>query len=328
MSAPLPVSPAAPSPASLMAPPTAPLTAPLTEFVAAELAAPVAGEIRAAGEALAKRLGGVAVLFYGSVLRTGDLAGVLDFYVLTEKRLGSIGRRIGLGLLWPDVSFHEITVSGEMLRAKVATMPLATYERAASGAYLDTTIWTRFVQPSALVWRRTAEAERRVREAIEAAAMTAARFAAVVGPREGAAEEYWSALFRETYSAELRVEAPGREAQIIDYHPERYRVLLPIAWRAAGIPVRAHGEMLVPMVPTTEFRRIMHAWLTRVRVGKALNAARLVKAAFTFEGATRYGLWKVERHTGVQVDLTPWRERHPVLAAPGVLWRVLRARGR
>lgn len=300
----------------------------LTAFVAHELGAPAPPEIREAAAILAQRLGGVAVLFYGSVLRTGDLAGVLDFYVLTARPLGSIGRRIGLGLLWPDVSFQEIPVAGKVLRAKVATMPLATYERAATGAYLDTTIWTRFVQPSALVWRANDEAESRVREAIMAAAITAARFAAVVGPREGTAGEYWSALFRETYGAELRVEAPGRETQIIDHHPERYEALLPIAWEAAGIPVRAHGDMLVPMVPFAEFRRIMHAWLTRVRVGKALNTARLVKAAFTFEGATRYGLWKVERHTGVQVDLTPWRERHPVLAAPGVLWRVLRARPR
>ena len=60
-------------------------------------------------------------------------------------------------------------------------------------------------------------------------------------------------------------------------------------------------------------------------MGKELNIARLVKAAFTFEGAARYGLWKIERHTGVHIALTPWRERHPVLAGPGVLWRVLRA---
>ena len=61
-------------------------------------------------------------------------------------------------------------------------------------------------------------------------------------------------------------------------------------------------------------------------LGKLLNIARLVRAAGTFEGAARYAAWKVERHTGVTVELTPWRERHPVLAAPGVLWRVWRER--
>ena len=30
--------------------------------------------------------------------------------------------------------------------------------------------------------------------------------------------------------------------------------------------------------------------------------------------------------TGVTVAVTPWRERHPILTAPGVLWRVWRQR--
>jgi hypothetical protein len=34
----------------------------------------------------------------------------------------------------------------------------------------------------------------------------------------------------------------------------------------------------------------------------------------------------VERHTGIPVPLTPFREKHPILAAPGVLLRVWRAR--
>lgn len=59
-------------------------------------------------------------------------------------------------------------------------------------------------------------------------------------------------------------------------------------------------------------------------MGKLLNITRLLKASTTFDGAARYAAWKIERHTGVSVKLTPWRERHPVLAAPGVLiglWR-------
>ena len=34
------------------------------------------------------------------------------------------------------------------------------------------------------------------------------------------------------------------------------------------------------------------------------------------------------KEAGVDVPLTPFRERHPVLAAPGVLWRVYRAQHR
>ena len=51
-----------------------------------------------------------------------------------------------------------------------------------------------------------------------------------------------------------------------------------------------------------------------------------MRAAFTFDGAARYGAWKIERHTGIAVPLSPFAERHPILAAPGVFWRVWRAR--
>lgn len=296
----------------------------LARFVARELSASVPAEIRAVGDAVSRRLGGIAVLFYGSALRTGDLDGVLDFYVLTEAASGSLLRRAGMRWLWPDVSFHEVTVGGQVLRAKVATMPLATFEQATRGSFVDTTIWTRFVQPSALLYSRDALVERRVKQAVADAAITAASFAAVLGPERGTPREYWLALFRETYRAEMRVEPPGREKQILVYDPARYEALLPIAWEAGGIVFAADGDAVAPFIAFEPYQALTQAWITRVRLGKALNIARLVKAAFTFEGAARYGLWKVQRHTGIDVALTPWRERHPVLAAPGVLWKVMR----
>ena len=40
----------------------------------------------------------------------------------------------------------------------------------------------------------------------------------------------------------------------------------------------------------------------------------------------RYIAWKVERHTGMPVKVTPLRERFPLAAAPSLLWTLLRAR--
>ena len=51
---------------------------------------------------------------------------------------------------------------------------------------------------------------------------------------------------------------------------------------------------------------------------------RLVKAASTFTGGPDYLAWKIERHSGVKVELTPWQRRHPILAAPGMFWRLYR----
>lgn len=302
------------------------MTSELTAFVAGELKKPVGAEIAEAAGRLADELGGVAVLFYGSVLRTGDLDGVLDFYVLTAEPRGTALRRLAARWLWPDVSFHEIAVGHRILRAKVATMPLDTFAQACGGQTIDTTIWARFVQPSALVWSAGPDVRTRVQKAIAAAMVTAARFAAVLGLDSAPPLDHWAALFRQTYRAELRVEPPGRERAILDAAPERYAGLLPLAWQAGGVAFDSDGDRLAPHIAPAERRRLLAAWSRRARAGKPLNVARLAKAAFTFEGAARYGLWKVERHTGVSLPLTPFRERHPVLAAPAVFWRILRAR--
>ena len=155
--------------------------------------------------------------------------------------------------------------------------------------------------------------------------MTATRYAAALGPEQGAADEYWRALFRATYAAEFRVEPPGRAAAIVAHHADRYTALLPLAWQAGGIAFESRDDGLRPHLDRAP---LLRAWRVRRLAGKPLNLARLVKAAFTFDGAARYGAWKIERHTGVPVVLTPWRERHPILAAPGVFWHVWRARSR
>ncbi len=290
----------------------------LADFVRQQLAASTIQPVRDVAEQLAADADVLAVLFYGSNLRTGVTEGVLDFYVLTAGP-----RERGI---WPTVSYREFALRGETLRAKIATMQMATFAKAAAARTLDTTIWTRFVQPSALVWVRDPVTATLVADVIAEAAKSAARFAAALGPEAGTADEYWRALFRQTYAAELRVERKGREGQILGFDPDRYARLLPLAWAADGIAFADADGLLRPSLAAETRHRLVRAWRRRRRAGKPINIARLVRAAFTFEGAAQYGLWKVERHTGIAVPLTPWREKHPILAAPGVFWRVWRQR--
>lgn len=266
---------------------------------------------------LAEESGALAVLFYGSNLRTGALEGVLDYYVLLP---GNQRDRI-----WPRVSYREWEHWGAVLRAKIATMSLSTFAEAARGELLDTTIWARFVQPSALVWQRDDDARRQTLAAVAGAAQTAARLAVALGPESGSADDYWRALFRATYQAEFRVERPGREDSILAVNAAHFDGLLPLALEAQGIAFESSGATIVPQLPASERGRILGWWRRRQRMGKPLNILRLVKASTTFDGAARYAAWKIERHTGVPVEVTPWRERHPVLAAPAVLWQVWRA---
>ena len=284
----------------------------LSARIAERLAAPVDPAVAGFARALADVAGARAVLFYGSNLRTGSLDGVLDFYILLPGDSESA--------IWPTVSYHERDHHGTTLRAKIATMRLATFARAASGALTDTTIWARFVQPSALIWAEDDAARAEVIAAIAAAATTAARLAAALGPVSGTAEDYWRALFRATYSAEFRVEKGGRENDILAVNADHFAGLLPLALEAGGIAPGQHGAILTPRLIPAERARILGWWKRRRRMGKPLNLLRLVKASTTFDGAARYAAWKIERHTGMPVKLTPFRERYPLLAAPQVLW--------
>lgn len=294
----------------------------MTESLQGRVASALARPVVPGVSAFAARLTDdhvAGVLFYGSNLRSGSLEGVLDFYVLTD---GPVERGI-----WPRVSYHEWEWEGTVLRAKVATMTLATFEAAAAGRLIDTTIWARFVQPSALVWTRDSNAAAAIRDAVAHAARTAARLAVALGPERGTPDDYWRALFRATYAAEFRVERAGREDSILSVNREHFDGLLPVALAANAIAfAREPDGVLRPALPARRRQALQRWWKRRRRLGKPYNLIRLVRASTTFEGAARYAAWKIERHTGVPVTITPWREKHPVLAAPGVLWHVWRAR--
>jgi hypothetical protein len=292
----------------------------LAQRIGASLDRTVRDEVAAYAKRLGEEAGALAVLFYGSNLRTGSLEGVLDFYILLP---GPQRERI-----WPRVSYREWDHAGERLRAKIATMSLRQFANAAKGLSRDTTIWARFVQPSALVWRANEEARAEVTQALCAAAVTAGRLAAAVGPARGTEDDYWRALFRATYKAEFRVEKPGRENSILEVNAEHFDGLLPIAWNAGGMRFKRMNGLFEPQPNSAERRGVLKWWSRRARLGKPLNLLRLAKATTTFDGAADYAAWKLQRHTGIALEVTPFRARHPLLAAPGALvelWRKRRA---
>lgn len=291
----------------------------LTDRMRGELGTPAPADVATLAAALADPRRDAAVLYYGSTLRTGDLTGILDFYRLTAgpHRRGLHG--LVEAVLWPEISYHEVQVGGRTLRAKVATLPLATFRKAAAGQTLDTTIWARFVQPTQLVWSAGPGAAAAAAEACAAAVATAARYAAKFGPEAGPANAFWLALFRKTYAAEFRMETTDRADTVMAAAEARYADLLPLAWEAAGVAFEAREGLLRPV------KRGLPGWTLPNLMGKPLNVARILKAAFTFDGAARYAAYKIERHTGVDIAVTPFRERHPFLAAPGA-WFELRRR--
>ncbi|MDB5985903.1 MAG: hypothetical protein JWR16_956 [Nevskia sp.] len=271
----------------------------------------------------------VAVLFYGSGLRGGDLAdGLLDFYVVVDRLSDWHGRGFAAAanrLLPPNVFYEEALIGTQKLRAKVAVLSLAQFENGMRLGSLDTTLWARFTQPVICAWHRDAAALTASAAAVASAATTAASWAARLGPESASARDFWRALFRRTYATELRVERSERADAVVGFDPVYYEVLLPLAWKAAGIAFQLSDDgLLQPQIRTEQRRAAEKSWQRRQALGKPLNVARLAKAAFTFDNGADYLAWKIERHSGVKLKLSAWQRRHPILAAPAIIWRLKR----
>jgi len=277
---------------------------------------------------LAQRAQGraAAVLYYGSTLRDDTLAGVLDFYILLDTVHawpGSPAIRLANRVLPPNVGCFADTFDGRRLRTKYAVMSVAQFARRMSPNTLDTTLWARFCQPCSCVWSRSPQDRAVVAGMIDAAVRTAAQWAAALGPARGAADDYWYALFEQTYRVELRVEKAGRGANLIARDAARYARLLPAAWQAAGIAFDTAADgTLEPRLAASVRSVAARRWKLRQRLGKPLNILRLLKAVFTFEDAADYVVWKVTRHAGVSLEPSDWQRRHPLLAAPGIYFRL------
>lgn len=285
----------------------------LRALIAAELDRPAGPEAAAMALQLAVRPGVAAVLSYGAWLREGPGGGPLDLYVLTDGNVAYHG--LGLSalanrLLPPNV-YREVLEGTPRIEAKVAVLSLAAFRARMRPEALDTTLWARFAQPVVLVWARSPAERAAVIEAVAAAVETAAWWAARLTPDPADPEETWRALFRHTYGAELRVEGGQRARDLIAAGPERYR--------------RLHRLLVSDRAPPGS-GAAARAWRRRRPLGKALNVARLLKAACTYRGGLAYALAKVERHSGRPVELKPWERRWPRLAAPLVIWRLWRER--
>lgn len=299
----------------------------------AETALPVAPPIAAIGAAAQARHGEAvaAVIFYGSCLRLGSDEGkIVDLYVVVDSYRAAYGSGLRALLNWalpPNVYYLETPFEGRRVRAKYAVVSLADFAAGAGGRWFHPYLWARFAQPCRLAWCR----DEAVRQAVVASLAAAVRkclaegLALVAG--RFAAAELWVALFRQTYRTELRAEPPERAAEIHAADAAHYQALADLVLPDLGARRSADaGGWSLPAERTAApgRRRAGARWRLRRAQGKLLSVARLAKAAFTFQDGAEYLLWKIERHSGVSIALTPWQRRHPLLASTVLFWRLYR----
>ncbi len=226
------------------------MIAALPDWIESQLCAAPAPAVQEFAAHLAARGHGsvLAVLFYGSGLRSGDLAdGLLDFYVLVDRLrdwhgpgLAALANR----LLPPNVFYQEQTIGTQQLRAKIAVLSLEQFQQGMHADSLDTTLWARFSQPVMCAWSRDAAALKGTAAALAQAAVTAASWAARLGPASATAQDYWRSLFQRTYATELRVERGERAQDVLGFDPTYYDVLLPMAWNGGGIHFQRRADGL------------------------------------------------------------------------------------
>jgi len=279
----------------------------LRKLVAEELALPVDPRVSDIAGAIAAAHGGAsrAVLFYGSCLREQQLDGLmLDFYLIVADYRAAYARRwlaLANRLIPPNVFYFE---HGGLV-AKYAVLSEADFDRLNGPETRSVSVWARFAQPSRLVWAADPAAHERAIGAVSRAAPT---LLAAAGPRPGEAPlDLWRRAFGLTYSAELRAERSGRATSVVDLDPDRYdRFTEPALAVVRGLPGGG-------------------GWARRRLEGKGLSVLRLAKASFTFAGGAEYIAWKINRHAGTKIALTPWQRRHPLLAALTLLPKLIRS---
>jgi hypothetical protein len=291
----------------------------LLSLVASELGEPVDPRVGAMAAAVAALYPGSAraVLFYGSCLRQRELEGLmLDFYLIVSDYGAAYGRswRAPANRLIPPNVFP---FEHEGLVAKYAVLSEADFHRLNGPETLSVSVWARFAQPSRLVWSADPDAAARAAAAVARAAPTLLGEARPLWQGGDDPLDLWRCAFALTYSAELRAERQGRAASVVEADPERYRSFTAPALAAAGLDLEAP-------VTDRERKRARRRWAARRGAGKALTVVRLIKASGTYAGGIDYLAWKINRHAGTKIELKPWQRRWPLVAAIGLLPRLLR----
>jgi len=310
----------------------------LTQLVTAEVSRPAPAAAGAVAEAIRQQLGAgvAAILFYGSCLRTGEVEnGVLDFYALVDSYRAVFASRVLAGLnalLPPNVFYLEVPCAGKIIRAKYAVISTGQFAYAVSLRSVHAGIWARFCQPVLLVYARDEATRTAVARALREAILTMVIRAVALLPiaTESASfrpEELWQCGLQATYRAELRPENPATITGLYQAAPERYQQVAHAALRELDhhglLELYGDENRLRVIMPAFRRKQLCRDWRVRRVLAKGLYALRLLKSALTFGDWLPYALWKLERHTGMRIELTDRQRRAPLIWGWPVILKLL-----
>ena len=140
------------------------------------------------------------------------------------------------------------------------------------------------------------------------------------------AADLWRKGLELSYRAELRAERPEKMARLLEATPDYYEQVTRSGLESLPLAVdRQNGDTALIYALTIPDRmrwKSVFDWSVRRWQGKVLSVLRLLKGLLTFRGGIDYVLWKIERHSGVKVEVPASLKRYPLIATCVILWKL------
>lgn len=269
-----------------------------------------------------------ALVHYGSHVTAGTHrpGSARDFFVVVDDyraAYAALAGAVATGLeparaarlarrLAPNVV--AVSVPGSALHAKCAVLSAAHFRRLCSDRAADHFTRGRLFQQVQLAWTRDAAARDDAWQTLLLARAVTWRWGRPYFPTSFDAREYVRALLLVSFAAEIRPEAVGRVDELL---AQQGPVLLPVYaalldWLAErGELVRdGDGRFRDPHPPTAAERARSRAWFAR---SKARATLRWGKYVALYDDWLDYIVKKIERRSGVRVELSPREQRWPLV---------------
>ena len=291
----------------------------------------IEGDISVLVEELKSIFGGslVSIILYGSCLRNRNIQeGVVDLYIVVNNYNNAYKEkylRVFNSLLPPNVFYIEVDEQDKLIRAKYAVISLADLNHGVNN-WFHSYIWSRFAQPVRILYCCDRETKIRLYYLFSKSVILFLKNT-IPGLGQGNfdTESIWINGLTLSYTAELRPENKNRAKYITHQSMGDF---IRITQYAAPAITEYLRELPRGYYQTTstimQTKRNLSQWRLRRWQGRILSILRLTKAVFTFKDCVNYAAWKINRHTGINIKVTPVLQRHPILFGFNILWRLIK----
>lgn len=269
----------------------------------------------------------IAIVHYGSHARPSDAGpgSAHDFFVIVSgyrKAYQELSKRVGthyppwLGavlnrILPPNVI--SVPMPGPSRTAKCAVLSVADLATACSSRARDHFVQGRLIQPVQLTWTRDPTGRAAVVAAlVEARARTFDWCRPFLSPRFDV-DEFCRTLLATSYAGEIRPEGTERVNELVEAQHDQlrrtYGPLLEYLSERGVLMVQddLYADRRRPGSLRTGFARLYFAG------SKVRSTLRWLKYAALYEGWLDYVLQKIERRSGVRIELTARERRWPLV---------------